>query len=491
MRMTSTTARTARIATDRPYLPFSRTLPGIILGQTNTGSYFAFNLDNPGGVKLLDGRVYERLSLSLDADRAVPNLSCLNDSADRALYEHCLIKLNGAYNHAFAREGSKDSLSVWLNVIDACNLGCFYCYIPELKKRVSLDHIQLSKFGIDSNAATQIADHLESYCLFRGISHLHIKFAGGEPTLVIKEIDHFCNHLSKRISNLRVTFGILTNGVFDLDEVLPVIQRHKMKVSISIDGMQPTHDRVRFARLSEKRVGTWDTIFKNVGVMREASIKPYFLFTITRRNFKEIEDFAAFVHESGCGFRLSLERGRKTVDFALQHDTAVYLSSFYKRAAERAPLGIRFDRDAKFSEWNLNRKKTVACSTCRGSVAIGRDGAVASCQMRLNEPVGKLHTNSLQSCMEKFGEDSRTQKLYRPKGKTGGCTRCEFRFVCAGGCPQHTRDVFGDLDRPSPWCFVYGSLLPTYIEANAMHLSRRVTEFLKTSRLDAQMPADQ
>jgi uncharacterized protein len=290
------------------------------------------------------------------------------------------------------------------------------------------------------------------------------------------EVDTFCATLNAVISKTRVTFAMLTNGVFNIDIVLPVLQRHNIAVSISLDGMEANHDKIRFYRAANERVGTWNQIVSNTKRLSDAGIIPYFLYTVTSKNLNDIESLAQFASTSGSGFRLSLERGRSPVSFERQRETAEYLISFYGRFARNSPLTIRLDRDAKFAEWTLDRRKTLACNTCRGYVAIDRGGRVSSCQMRLDEPIADLHEKSLSAAFHRFGEDERTKKLRRPQDRAGGCTRCEYRFVCAGGCPQHTRDLWGDADRPSPWCFVYGSLLPRYIEASAIHLARRVRD---------------
>jgi uncharacterized protein len=206
----------------------------------------------------------------------------------------------------------------------------------------------------------------------------------------------------------------------------------------------------------------------------EDGIEPYFLYTVTHKNMDDLSAFASHAHRLGCGFRLSLERSSRAPHFEAQRLTADRLIALYADVAKTMPLQMKLERDARFAEWNLRRKKRIACASCRSYIAIGRGGEVASCQMRMNEPSGNLRHESLAASVDRFSDLSHTRKLQRPDEKTGGCTRCEFRFVCAGGCPQHTREVRGDLDHPSPWCFVYGTLAPKYVEACATHLARRL-----------------
>jgi uncharacterized protein len=460
--------------------PFSPLAPGLLSGAA-FDRWFAYNFDTPRGVKLLDNATHLRLLHHSSGTHKVPNLTEVDNAEDFALYQHGLVKLQQKYCTAKPSSQIDATLNVWLNIVDACNLGCFYCYIPELQKRISPEAIGVSNFRIDSEAIGAIAERLLSYCREKGLLRLHIKFAGGEPTLAIEQIDEFCQCFSRVTNDLQVTFGILTNGVWQPEAVLGVLKRHEISVSVSIDGMNSEHDRIRYESIAGRRAGTWAKVFQNVAILLENQIRPYFLYTVTGRNLNDIDQFASLVHSLGCGFRLSLERGSRVIESEELHRSATTLVAFYERLAATAPLTVRMDRDARFAEWSLDRKKITACTSCRGYLAVGRNGDVASCQMRLDEPVGNLHIASFDECVSEFGRNTSTKLLRNPDQKTGGCTHCEFRYVCAGGCPQHTRNVYSNIDQPSPWCLVYGTLVKPYIKSCATHLARRAAAALDST----------
>lgn len=465
---------TVKIVIEEHLAPFSTIPPALLQGTTDAKRKYAFNLDEPRGIKLLSEKVFHRLKALRGSTKTIPDLPLAEIEEDHSLYEHGLIKLRGGYSSNQRSKSVADcSLNVWLHITNSCNLGCFYCYIPQLKKHIDKNLGTSAQFALNQDTASLIVDRLEAYCLANKLEQLHVKFAGGEPTLAIEQIDHLCSRLRSRNFGFRTTFGILTNGAFDPVKVVPVLLRHNIKVSISIDGAQRNHDSIRFFRSQGRRVGTWDTIVSNVDILLESGIKPYFLYTITKKNLDDIQEFATFATLRACGFRFSLERAHGTVDVRLQQAVANKLCQFYTQFAKDAPLTIRFDRDAKFSEWSIDKKKHIACSTCRGYLAIGEKGQVSSCQMRLDEPVGHVQSNDLTEIFTRFASDQRTMLLRDPSRKVGACAQCEYRYTCAGGCPQHTRNVYGGFDRPSPWCFVYGTLFPVYIQAAATHLARR------------------
>ncbi len=127
------TTAIARIVTSQE-VPFSARLPTLQLGAAAPNWKYAFNYDDPRGVKLLADRVFSRL-LQLGGERGIPSVDTLEQEEDACLYQHGLIKVAGRYT---ARgDHATQSFNVWLHISSACNVGCFYCYIPGLKKHIT------------------------------------------------------------------------------------------------------------------------------------------------------------------------------------------------------------------------------------------------------------------------------------------------------------------------------------------------------------------
>ena len=456
--------------------PYSSSVPGLLRGVAGEGLGYAFNCEEPRGIKLLSSALSATLdTLASTSSGAIPDLYELRSSDEEALFKAGAIKHRGGYSQSQnAISVSPRSFNVWLHTSDECNLGCYYCYIPELSKHRRIDDLPLLGLTRRQAAGRDLVDHLLRYCREHSYPELFIKFAGGEPTLDIGGIDALCRYVEQVRGSICVRYGMLSNGVFDPDEVLPLLHRHQISLSISVDGLAESHDRIRFQRVAGDRVGSWYKVLHSAESLRAAGIRTYFLYTLTRKNLEDLEPFSELVlsYFSG-GFRVSPERGRQPVAESIQSATSASLRTLYKKLAQFAPTEARLHRDAKFAEWTLDKKKTAACSSCRDYIAVGMDGRVASCQMTLREPVGNLNDCSLSLAMTRFSQQSEANYLVDPSSKSGGCTRCEFRHTCAGGCPQHTRSVYGTANHPSPWCRLYGEFFPSYIEANAIHMGRR------------------
>ena len=447
--------------------PFSDKKQSLIVKPLgNEGFYFAFNFENPTGVKLLTNTAAQRLISIINKTESID----LNNNIDFALSKSGLIS-----ETLFNTKPSDKKLSVWLHVVDACNLSCFYCYIPKLKKAVTPESNTVNKFSMTSQDAIIIADNLITYCKNNEIEGLHVKFAGGEPTLNIGLIDYFCKHIKKQ-SDILVSFGMITNGVFDSERIIPILQAHNISLSISLDGYELAHDEIRFEILENKRHGTWDKIWTNIQSVLLADIKPYFLYTITPSNNNDLFKFSDLVHELGLGYRLSLIRSKEEYSSEVQYEIISNLTKLYNNLGEKLDVNLPIARYAKFSEWNLKKKKDIACTASRKYVAINQDGNISSCQMNMHNKFGNLLTNEngLELSLNMMKSDSRLSKMANPKLRDGICNHCEYFYVCAGGCPEHTIKSCGTIDVPSPWCGVFGSLVPVYIESIAWQMLRKI-----------------
>jgi uncharacterized protein len=464
--------------------PYDSSPRGVLIRPLNETWNFAFNFESPSGVVLLSKIAADRLSdLLRNSDGQTSRIRNCESEIDTLLAKRGLINFKTSLPAAVSfstPKTKKKSLNVWLHLVNACNFRCHYCYIPELAHKI--DPASIERLSVAKEAAFPILEKLFNFCENNAIESLHLKFAGGEPTLNLPLLEHFCSTARKYPSNVRTSFGMITNGSFSADSLLPILQKYKINISISIDGYEESHDQVRYTTNDVgTRIGSWNTIVSNVKQLLAEGIQPYFLYTITRLNYRALRSFANFCHPQGLGFRLSLVRHTLPPPNELVEEMGNHLVEFYRGLGHSLPVTLRFERDARFAEWNLAKQKYSACGTCRNYVAIDNNGFVSSCQMAMNEPQGNLVKEQLSTIMDRFAVDSRTALLVNPTLKTGACARCRFFHVCAGGCPQHTLRALGTFHTPSPWCSVFGKVVPVYVEATARHLLRKMEHALCTN----------
>lgn len=458
--------------------------PALLFGVFEDESGYALNLRNPSGVRFLTRPAVDRLrALYVDEDH-VPNLqpeSVRPGSIEAQLVMHGLASTGQALA---SRPKPAKALSVWLHIVNACNIACRYCYIPGLQKAALPESV--AKYTMTVETAERVVRSLIEHCSQQAIEQLQLKFAGGEPTLALDLIDHICS-LAKRLGEehqIKVGFRILTNGVFDPRLTVPVLARHRIGTSISLDGPRLPHDAIRFvskgrslpgSEVAQARTGTWDHILGSVRALLDHGVRPYILSTLTPGNIKHVKELTDFCVGQRLGFRLSPVRDSSSHQRpGVLSDYIGELTALYENLGHALPVDMPLERFARFAEWNLKRPKQIACGTCSGMLAVDQTGKASSCQMRLDSPLGDISVESTSDVWRKIRSHPDNEFLVHPERKTRECTTCAWQRTCAGGCPEHTRMAEGTTNAPSPWCDLYYALFPVYVRSVARQMKRRL-----------------
>jgi uncharacterized protein len=381
------------------------------------------------------------------------------------------------------------TLTVWIHTSNGCNLSCAYCYIPRLHKALTPE--RAVQYQMSEQVSSTVLSGLIKVCQSEGFERLSLKFAGGEPTLNWARVVRTC-HEAERSCNyagIQPHFQMLTNGVFDATQVVPDAAALKMNISISVDGDPEAHDAVRFltARVARaffpdeepveaprpRQRGSWTIIKANIDNLVSAGILPFLLCTVDERNYRQLNKLVDYCAAKKLGFRLSPVRDINTYKLpGLQDAMVEEIIGLYRAMGENHPLDLPIGSFARFAEWNLRVRKNLACGSCRAMLAVGESGQVASCQMRLNHPIATLQRGTFDRAFDALRHSADYEYFVHPETKTGKCAGCVFQYTCAGGCPEHTRMVFGSNNHASPWCDLYTALMPEYVSAIGRQMER-------------------
>lgn len=437
----------------RPYLDES---PTLVVEELDSEYSFAFNYENPSGVVLLRGAARDD-ALDAIADENAKGVASLNQG-ERSTTLKRLLRAQPQRTEA--------TLNFWIHVTDSCNLGCYYCYIDDVDRYQSS-----ARQAMTSDTAAVVLNRIRSDALIQGVRKIHFKFAGGEPLLALDALRQFCKLADATLPSeeFAVSYGVITNGLSMPDGAIDLIQFRRMNVSISLDGHEELHDRTRFVLHDNKRIGSWAQVCSNIARLQEKGVTPYVLHTVSPANIDGLERLQHFLGAKGIGFRLSLVRLDHLPSESSIKRFQDALVRFYSNLPDVFPLNLRIERDARFAEWNPSKSKQMACGSARNYFSVDSHGKLSSCQMAAVRPLVNLHEDDIEAARRIALNRPDTKILAAPHTRSGGCTQCYFRSTCAGGCSQHTLAVTGTMDRPSPWCGVYGTLYPVYVRAIARH----------------------
>lgn len=144
-----------------------------------------------------------------------------------------------------------------LQVTDACNLACSYCYF--YKK----DPVTITKDVIDRSI-----DLLEREC-DQDSEGWHINLFGGEPTLCPDLIEYICSQALMRAGsvNKKAGFSLTTNGTRFDQRLLELTTQYNISTMLSLDGNQRAHDRFR---VFHDGSGSYGTIVANLKWLKAA-----------------------------------------------------------------------------------------------------------------------------------------------------------------------------------------------------------------------------
>lgn len=125
-----------------------------------------------------------------------------------------------------------------LNVAQACNLGCQYCYADEGlfggKSRVM--SVETARASVDRLIAEAGPG-----------ADVVVGFMGGEPLLnrkVVHDATAYAAQQARRNGG-RAKFSITTNGTTVRDEDADLFRAHRFMVTVSLDGRKDLNDRLR------------------------------------------------------------------------------------------------------------------------------------------------------------------------------------------------------------------------------------------------------
>ena len=346
-------------------------------------------------------------------------------------------------------------LGIWLHITNQCNLRCKYCYVWKTKEKMSQETGEKAVKKIINNAKKH------------GFKKLTFKFSGGEALLEFPLVLHLVN-LGKRLAKkekIEVDFVVLTNGVLITEEIAKKLKKEKIRVAVSLDGLGKYNDVQRVFSNGEgsfKYVEKGIKNLKKVGVLFNVSV------TITSKNVENIPDLTKYLLDRQIPFSFNFYRENPYVSERLGGDDkklVFYLKKAYKIIYDKPPpyqiINGLLDRVY------FGRPHLYPCGMGNSYIVVDHNGKIASCQMILGRPIGSIEDDDLIEIMIKCN-------FVRPKnltvdGKTP-CKKCQWRYLCGGGCPLLTFTQKGRYTLNSPYCAVYKALIPEVLRIEAKRL---------------------
>ncbi|MDZ7292920.1 MAG: radical SAM protein, partial [candidate division KSB1 bacterium] len=353
----------------------------------------------------------------------------------------------------FARE---DTLIAWLHTTNACNLRCQYCYLVKTNERM------------DEQIGRQSIDAIFRSALANDYKKVKIKYAGGEATLnfaLIPKLHDYARHLAEE-QNLSLSGVVLSNGVRLTSEMINSMLARQLRLMISLDGLGADHDTHR--HFANGR-GSFDAVVRNIEMAKDNGLTPDICITVSGRSAAGLPDLLGWILEHDLPFSLNFYRENELsascADLRLDEERIIQgMLAAFKVIEANLPqwslLASLVDRA------NLSAPHSRPCAAGHNYLVIDHFGRVAKCQMAIDKPVTDI---SATDPLAVIRSDRRSVQNFSVEEKAG-CRHCEWKYWCAGGCPQATFHATGRYDLQSPNCHIYQALYPEVVRLEALRL---------------------
>lgn len=346
------------------------------------------------------------------------------------------------------------TLVAWMHVTNACNLRCTYCYVHKTNDAM---HPETARAAVDTLIET---------ALRHGFPSLLIKYAGGEPTLQLPLIAEAHQYAQQRAAahGLSLRGGVLSNGTLISRATAQALRDLNLNLMISLDGLAPTNDAQRPTFGGKP---SFELVRQGLVHASEAGLRPTVGITVTGQSVDGLPELVDWLLDHDLAFGISLYREHTTsaslAALRLDEDRIIAgLRATYAVIARRPPrwslLASLLDRS------DLSSANEHSCSAGHNYVVIDHNGGVASCQMRIAQPITTIGVKDPLSIIR--ADSLRNISV----DKKEGCKSCDWRYWCGGGCPVATHRATGRYDVKSPNCRIYQELYPDVVRLEGLRL---------------------
>ena len=337
------------------------------------------------------------------------------------------------------------SYAVW-EITLKCNLACQHCG---------------SRAGQTRTNELSTAEALDLVKQMADVGITEVTIIGGEAFLRPDWLE-----IAQAITKAGMLCGMTTGGHgITLDTAQRMKAAGIQVVSVSVDGLEATHDRIR------GKQGSWEWAFKTMSNLKEAGI-PFGCNTqINRLSAPEFPKIYECLRDAGIfawQIQLTVPMGNAAdnSEILLQPYELLDVYPMIAHVAERAKQeGVQLQAGNNIGYYGPYERLLrggdawsfwQGCSAGLSALGIEADGAIKGCPSLPTTAYtgGNIRDHSLRTIIEETEELRFNIGAGTPQGTEhlwGFCKTCEFAELCRGGC-SWTAHVFFDKRGNNPYC---------------------------------------
>lgn len=333
-----------------------------------------------------------------------------------------------------------------------CNIDCTYCFY--LEKEALYPERNKNWRMSDDTLETYISQHIAA----QSGNHVIFAWQGGEPTMMgLPFFRHVVELCDKYANGKKIEHALQTNGIVLNDEWARFFAENRFLIGLSIDGPAHVHNQYRVNRAGK---GTHEQVVAAMALLKAHHVEFNTLTVVGKHNVghaREVYDFLLAAGSRHIQFIPLVERMSTTessvLNLVLPGESAATLApwtvpswQFGEFLNHIYDVWIRRDVgrvsvqmfDVALAAWT--GQPPVLCvhsETCGHAFAMESNGDLYNCDHFVypEHLLGNIH----QQTIAEMNNSKQAIAFGQAKRDTlpPDCRRCDFRFVCHGGCPKH------------------------------------------------------
>lgn len=327
------------------------------------------------------------------------------------------------------------SIAQW-DINNECNLNCKHCRVAEKND--------------SSKLSLKEAKELLSELWYNNVTMLN--FSGGEPFLR-KDIFEILDY-TRKFTDIVIT----TNGtLLDEEKCKKLSTYPNVRLSISLDGMEETHDKFR------RKKGTFNKVINTLPLLNKYNIKYAIKYTLSKETAGDAIDLLRIIASKGAtdfNIRRVIVAGHADKDMLLSNEE--YKNIIGEIIEECKKLNVNFRTGDPllipvFSEVfgiDINKddlsKIYAGCQAGDEIIYIDYKGNVGACSY-----IPKFADNIKEKSLDDILDNNKLfvdLKNYKNKLK-GKCEKCTYKTIC-GGCRASAMALKNSIFEEDPLCLV-------------------------------------
>ena len=311
-----------------------------------------------------------------------------------------------------------------LNVTEACNLRCSYCY-----ERVS--DVWNQRRVMSWEVAKKAIDQFLFYIKKNEKERISVRFFGGEPLLnwdlIEKSMDYIKSNLPE---DIQVNYIINTNGTLIDDSRAEFLEKNNISVSLSVDGVKDIHDKFR---VYPNGTGSFDIVDRKMNHLIAHRCRFNLSVVCTEETLKRLPDFIDYISEKQkkCDYHIPVCFNFVQItddEGQLSDDNKIDLLIEALKYADQNGVQSFGGLTHFVFEKLLHGYIGTFCGGSGSEFSVSPSGEIFPCS-GLDIKLGNV-----DSFDEIFKSKTYINLCKRKSGNIARCKDCEIECFCSGGC---------------------------------------------------------